>query len=159
MRSAFAFSCLLSLAFACDHVDVVAHGPGFGYNELQGPLNWYGLNKTNNSKCALGKNQSPINIDPNEVGDGFPVKAAPGSSLGFDIQDYPQGAILENLGNTLEVIANGTLKRGGKEYSLKQFHFHTPSEHRINSEYYPMEVHFVFKTTGRWAVTLAVRDA
>jgi carbonic anhydrase len=32
---------------------------------------------------------------------------------------------------------------GNKKFSLKQFHFHTPSEHTINGMHYPMEMHLV----------------
>ena len=50
------------------------------------------------------------------------------------------GAPFENLGSTVEVVVNGTATYNGTTYSLKQYHFHTPSEHRINGEYYPLEV-------------------
>jgi carbonic anhydrase len=32
---------------------------------------------------------------------------------------------------------------GGKKYALKQFHFHRPSEERINGKDYEMGVHLV----------------
>lgn len=52
---------------------------------------------------------------------------------------------LENKGHTIEV----KFQRGssttfdGKAYELKQFHFHTPSEHQIDGITYPMEGHIV----------------
>lgn len=115
----------------------------YGFHGLNGPLNWYGLNKTLNAKCAQGKEQSPINILTKTQ------KSVDGSSLGFDIQSYDNGADFVNLGSTLEVIANGTLKLDSKEYKLAQFHFHTPSEHHIDDEYYPAEVHFVFQAADK----------
>ena len=40
-----------------------------------------------------------------------------------------------------------------KKYKLLQFHFHTPSEHRLRDESFPMEVHFVHKDDdGKLAV-------
>jgi carbonic anhydrase len=33
-------------------------------------------------------------------------------------------------------------------WTLKQFHFHTPSEHRINGEHFPMEMHLVHQGPG-----------
>ncbi|KAF9874124.1 carbonic anhydrase [Colletotrichum karsti] len=111
----------------------------FGYNDLTGPLNWHG-HKNESSKCATGTQQSPINLNDTSA------TLVAGASLGFDLPAYPDGAVLENLGSTLEVVAqNGTLTRDGRTYALKQFHFHTPSEHRVESEYFPMEVHFVFE--------------
>ncbi|KAE9577153.1 Carbonic anhydrase [Colletotrichum fructicola] len=111
----------------------------FGYNDLVGPLNWHGRNNAS-SKCATGTHQSPINLNDTSA------TLVPGASLGFDVPAHPDGAVFENLGSTLEVVAqNGTLTRDGRVYALKQFHFHTPSEHRVDSEYFPMEVHFVFE--------------
>ena len=37
---------------------------------------------------------------------------------------------------------------GGKQYNLLQFHFHTPSEHKLNGKALPMEVHFVHLLQG-----------
>ena len=34
---------------------------------------------------------------------------------------------------------------GGDRFDLLQFHFHTPSEHLITGEQFPMEVHFVHR--------------
>lgn len=113
----------------------------FGYNGLIGPLNWYGLNKTANELCATGQHQSPIVLD-------YSIATARGSSIAFSVDAYPFGAEFENLGSTLEVPVNGSLEASGKNYELAQFHVHTPSEHRINSEYFPMELHFVFSTPG-----------
>lgn len=38
---------------------------------------------------------------------------------------------------------SGSLTVDGRTYNLLQFHFHTPSEHTIDGEHAPMEVHFV----------------
>ncbi|KAM0334307.1 hypothetical protein ACHAQA_001330 [Verticillium albo-atrum] len=146
MKSFFALASLASLAAAiCDYgttffprsTDEV-HVADFGFNELDGPLNWHAL-APGNGNCAKGTNQSPINLESSDLA------TVPGSSLTFEIDSFPDGATFMNLGSTVEVIANGTLVRGGKTYSLVQFHFHTPSEHRVDSEHYPMEVHFVFQ--------------
>ena len=115
----------------------------FGYEGPNGPLNWYGLNETTNLECDVGKHQSPINLNSS-------IATVPGSSLNIDILDYPEGAEFENLGTTIEVIVNGSLRDSGTNYSLFQFHFHTPSEHRIDREYFPLEAHFVFQSTGEF---------
>ncbi|KLU81219.1 carbonate dehydratase [Magnaporthiopsis poae ATCC 64411] len=115
----------------------------YGFQGMKGPLNWYGLNKTTNVACARGKEQSPINVFTKTH------KSVDGSSLDFNIQSYDNGADLVNLGSTLEVIANGSLKLDSKDYKLAQFHFHTPSEHHIDDEHYPAEVHFVFQAEDK----------
>lgn len=42
----------------------------------------------------------------------------------------------------------GSVTVSGVTYNLLQFHFHTPSEHTINGEETPMEVHFVHADTN-----------
>ncbi|KAB5558675.1 carbonate dehydratase [Coniochaeta sp. 2T2.1] len=123
----------------------------FGYDGITGPLGWHALNMSANSLCALGKHQSPINI----IKKDYPCSTPP---LNFTFDDYPHGAEIENLGTTLEVFINGSMSLpqppcdGGargkctdKLYKLRQFHFHSSSEHHIEGVMYPMEVHFVFQ--------------
>ncbi|RPB01734.1 carbonic anhydrase [Choiromyces venosus 120613-1] len=105
----------------------------FGYTGLQGPLNWAAL-AAENSACATSKVQSPINIDST-----VQLAAEVPKVVIADVE----AAEFENLGTTVEVIVNGTTTFGGTEFSLKQFHFHTPSEHRVAEEYFPLEVHMV----------------
>ncbi|KAL0636743.1 hypothetical protein Q9L58_004225 [Maublancomyces gigas] len=115
-------------------------GPGgtvkvssFGYTGLRGPLNWAGL-APENSACVTSSNQSPVNIDNTiSLATEAPVIVIPSV----------EAAEFENLGSTIEVIVNGTTTVGGTKFDLKQFHFHTPSEHRIAEEYFPLEVHMV----------------
>jgi carbonic anhydrase len=54
----------------------------------------------------------------------------------------------ENLGTTIEVLANGTTSFAGSDFRLVQFHMHTPSEHHVNGEYHPLEVHMVHQGVG-----------
>jgi carbonic anhydrase len=42
---------------------------------------------------------------------------------------------------------------------LKQFHFHSPSEHHINGQVYPMEVHFVFQADGTFLLSSCVSNS
>lgn len=111
----------------------------FGYTGLQGPLNWAGLS-AENSACATSKVQSPINIDSTvQLAAEAPKVVIP------DVE----AAEFENLGTTVEVIVNGTTTLGGTKFSLKQFHFHTPSEHRVAEEYFPLEIHMVHEAAGK----------
>ncbi len=109
----------------------------FSYHGITGPLNWYSLDKEKNKLCAKGRHQSPIDI----VGSCGPTANNPT----LKIPSAPKGAKFENKGTTVEVTTNGTLTKNGVTSKLAQFHFHTPSEHSVNGEYFPMEAHFVFK--------------
>lgn len=152
MKSALAFA---SVASAFCHYGTTLMPRGslakraegeFGYNELQGPLDWHALDD-DNGLCAMGKNQSPVNIDAANF------DSVSGSSYNFDIESYPDGAEFENTGHNVQVYVNGTFSVDGKDYTVQQYHFHTPSEHRIDSEHFPMEVHFVAQAEGKPPVT------
>ncbi|KAF9878090.1 carbonic anhydrase [Colletotrichum karsti] len=152
MKAAAVLSLIPAVSAFCHHgTSLFKRAEGtYGFDAMNGPLNWHSLTP-NNSACALGKNQSPINVlDSN-------TKQVQGSTITFAPADYPQGTELENLNGVLEVRANGTMSNGGKDYTLRQFHFHTPSEHRINGEHYPLEVHFVWESeAGNGSSSLAV---
>jgi carbonic anhydrase len=148
MKSFALLGSAVSLASAmCGHgttlsprSDIIA-APSFGYTGSIGPLGWHGI-ASGNMECAIGQQQSPIDILPGTV------SSVSGTTLNLQLQNYAHGAELENLGTTLEAFVNGTMVLNNKVHSLRQFHFHTPSEHRIDGEYYPMEVHFVFESAG-----------
>ena len=91
----------------------------FGYTGESGPLGWAHLSPEN-SACYNGTHQSPIVIDTKSTPK---LSAAPAVT----IADVPEGgAVLENLGATLEVVVNGTLKLENTDYAMAQFHFYTP---------------------------------
>ncbi|KAF9262996.1 carbonic anhydrase [Marasmius fiardii PR-910] len=116
----------------------------FGYDEGNGLL--WGVKSPNNTACNSGRTQSPIVLN-SAIPDSPPITVS--------IPSVPS-AVFENLGSTLEVIVNGTTNFQGKDYFLKQFHFHTPSEHRINGEHYPLEMHMVHQSADGSFVVLAI---
>ncbi len=135
----------------------------FGYGPENGPFNWASL-APENEACRAGLNQSPINIGTevlpgnltrrdakrdviihkracvNETSSDATIGAAADRPV-VDIPD--QSVVFENLGTTIEVVVNGTTTFNGADFRLVQFHMHTPSEHHINDEFYPLEVHMV----------------
>lgn len=121
-----------------------ASSPSFGYDGVQGPLNWHALT-LENSVCARGRFQSPIVLSPELEG----VEAVGGQSLSFQVDEYDGGASVVNMGSTVEVSARGNVQVDGDVYMLTGFHFHTPSEHHIGTEVFAMEAHFVFAAEGK----------
>ncbi|KAK9321081.1 hypothetical protein V1517DRAFT_327401 [Lipomyces orientalis] len=71
---------------------------------------------------------------------------------GFVTTNIPvqENVKLENFGITVEVVATGEATIGNQTFIMKQFHFHTPSEHRINNEHFPVEIHMVHEAVGRY---------
>ena len=62
---------------------------------------------------------------------------------------------LVDNGHTIQVTNDVpmSLDADGVHFELVQYHFHAPSEHTVNGEHAPLEVHFVHKTA---AANLAV---
>ncbi|KAF3903269.1 Nectarin-2 [Dactylellina cionopaga] len=108
-------------------------GAHFSYLGLTGPVDWIQFDKI----CGDGQTQSPIN-----------VVSTMSISSGGDQGEYDNigasGVNFINNGHTVQVNYQGQPAHlGGVDYVLQQFHFHTPAEHRLNNEWFPMEVHFV----------------
>lgn len=95
--------------------------------------------------CKLGKEQSPIDIRRATKAD-LPA-------IGFDYANGPAEVI--NNGHTIQVnlAAGGKAKLASGDHELLQFHFHTPSEEKINGKAYPMVAHLVHRSgEGKLAV-------
>jgi carbonic anhydrase len=82
-----------------------------------------------------GKRQSPIDISST-------VRTKLPNLMFFYLDNAFE---VENNNHTVEIpYATGSELRGGGEvFTLRQFHFHAPSEHTIDGHYYPMELHLV----------------
>jgi carbonic anhydrase len=110
----------------------------FSYSGSMGPNKWGSLNPTY-SNCSHAPDQSPIDIWKNQT--VFEPKLTPLK------RDYrPTKATLINHGVAVGVSFDGNvgdLTVDGKVYSLKQFHWHTPSEHYIDGIQYPAELHLL----------------
>lgn len=104
------------------------------------------------ASAARAQEQSPIDL---RAEDAVLVHANELARLHFD---YSSRATLEvvNTGSPDEfatVRANvpagaGGLTVEGVKYELLQFHWHTPSEHRVAGEEFPMEMHLVHQGPG-----------
>ena len=113
------------------HSSGVAH---WSYSGDTGPEHWGQLNEKFKA-CMEGKNQSPIDIKNTIKAELEPIKV--------NYESTP--AEILNNGHTIQVnMAKGsTITIDNITFELKQFHLHAPSEHRINGESFPMEVHLV----------------
>jgi len=121
-----------------------AHAVHWSYQGEGAPGHWGEL-KPEFGTCASGQRQSPIDIR-----DGIAVDLAP---VQFD---YRPGTfhVVDN-GHTVQVnVAPGnSIQVNGRRYDLLQFHFHRPSEERINGRQFEMSVHLVHRDPeGRLAV-------
>ena len=102
--------------------------------------------------CGTGQRQSPIDIR-----DGIAVDLAP---IQFDYQAVA-ATVIDN-GHTVQVnLAKGnSIEVQGRRFELRQFHFHRPSEERINGRVFDMVVHLVHQDgDGRLAVLAVLLES
>ncbi|MEJ2274989.1 MAG: carbonic anhydrase family protein [Woeseiaceae bacterium] len=123
----------------------VAHGEvHWGYEDDNGPAMWSSM-KSEWALCGEGRHQSPVDLN-NPVESELPAIAVHTLSQQA-VEVLNQNEVLEELDNGHTVQVNAllpdALQIDGKSYSLKQFHFHSPSEHTVDGEHLPMEIHFV----------------
>lgn len=122
------------------------HHAHWGYAGHAGAAHWADLDE-NFQTCKLGRNQSPINIETKKV------EKADLQPIGFA---YAAGAAeVINNGHTIQVNlpAASAATIAGAEYQLVQFHFHHPSEEKINGKAFPLVAHLVHKSAdGKLAV-------
>ena len=127
-----------------------AHAAHWGYNGAGGPDQW-GLMKPEFSACASGTRQSPIDIRSGVRVDLEPIQ--------FDYR--ATGFRVIDNGHTIQVNLDGgnSIEVQGRRYDLLQFHFHRPSEERIDGRQFDMVAHLVHKDPeGRLAVVAVLLD-
>ncbi|CAD5185481.1 unnamed protein product [Musa acuminata subsp. malaccensis] len=128
-------SLLVACAYAHDFIR-------FGYGGATGPEKWGSLS-SEFKLCSAGKHQSPINIVKDDVVYNPNLK-------GLDRDYVPTNATFIDNGFNVELRYEGggagKMTVDGKNYSLLQMHWHSPSEHTINGERFPVELHLVHKT-------------
>jgi carbonic anhydrase len=141
---------LLVAAALCSAASFAASSsaPHWEYTGHHGAAHWADLNPAFEA-CAKGKSQSPIDIRD--------AKPAQLPALAFTYGKVPPSIV--NNGHTIQVNvpAGQVLRIGDQAYDLVQFHFHTPSEERINGKPTAMVAHFVHRNAaGKLAVVAAM---
>ena len=135
-------------------LDVVAPvkpypGEHWSYEGETGPANWGRNPKW--TQCASGNRQSPIDLR-----DGMKVDLEP---IVFDYK--PSGFSVIDNGHTVQVNVGpgNTITLQNRSYELVQFHFHRPSEERINGKGFEMVIHMVHKDVeGKLAVVAVLLE-
>ncbi|KAL3617893.1 hypothetical protein CASFOL_038214 [Castilleja foliolosa] len=110
----------------------------FRYSGAMGPARWASLNPSF-ALCSTGESQSPIDI--------VTKQAVPSKTLKPLIRQYNDVNV--TLVNNKYTVAieypdhTGEIVVDDKHYPLKQMHWHSPSEHRINGKRFAAELHMV----------------
>ena len=127
-----------------------AHAAHWSYGGEGGPEAW-GQLKPEFATCATGSRQSPIDIRS-----GVKVDL---EAIQFDYR--PTGFSVIDNGHTIQVNLGGgnSIEVQGRRFELLQFHFHRPSEERVNGRQFDMVAHLVHKDPeGRLAVVAVLLD-
>ena len=121
--------------------------PHWSYAGDTGPGHWGDL-ESDYSVCKTGKHQSPIDIRKPERA-GLPT-------LDFEYHDVPLTIV--NNGHTIQVnyAAGSFVRIEGHRYQLVQFHFHHPSEEKVDGRAYDMVAHLVHKDAEGHLAVVAV---
>ena len=124
-----------------------SHPLHWAYEGKEGPGDWGKLD-SKYAVCSLGHTQSPIDIKG--------AKPADLPALKFDYKVVPLN-IIDN-GHTIQINypEGSTLTVGDRTYSLKQFHFHHPSEEHVNGHGYAMVAHLVHADSAGNLAVVAV---
>jgi len=123
------------------------HGAVWSYEGELGPANWSKIN-VDWAKCSTGNRQSPIDLR-----DGIKVNL---EQVSFDY--HPSSFSEVNNGHTIQVTVGGGnfITVGNTVYELQEFHFHRPSEEKINGKGTEMVIHLVHKSAEGKIAIIAV---
>jgi carbonic anhydrase len=133
-----------ALLVAQEHAHAAPH---WSYGGSTGPGHWGDL-ESDYAVCQTGTLQSPIDIHSADR-TNLPT-------LEFDYHGVPLTIV--NNGHTIQVdYAPGSFVRvDGRRYQLVQFHFHHPSEEKIDGHAYEMAAHLVHKDSEGHLAVVAV---
>ncbi len=127
-----------------------AESAHWAYKGHGGPAEWGSMDAAF-ATCKLGELQSPIDIRAAKPADLPQIK--------FDYKPSPL-KIIDN-GHTIQVnyAPGSSIDVGGVRYDLVQFHFHHPSEEKIDGKAHAMVAHLVHKNAeGKLAVVAVLLD-
>lgn len=115
--------------------------PDWSYTGSTGPAFW---NTLFPDQCGLGTRQSPINIVSSDATMSSHLPKLTFHYFMSDVvtldHDDNQKLVGAQTGNYIMI--------GETKYFLDNIHAHTPSEHTINGQRFPLELHFVNKSAN-----------
>ncbi len=122
--------------------------PHWGYGQGAGGPSQWGRLHPDFAACASGLRQSPIDI---RGGIALDLEAPQ-----FDYRPGPFRVVDTGRTVQVEVAPGNALVLGGKRYALQQFHFHRPSEERIDGKRHDLGVHLVHQADDGALAVVAV---
>lgn len=125
--------------------------PHWSYSGANGADKWGSLD-AEFATCGIGQRQSPIDIRRTVKADLPPIQ--------FAYKPVPLSIIDNGHSIKVDTPGAGGITVDGERYELAQFHFHKPSEEKINGKTYDMVVHLVHQSkAGKFAVVAVLMEA
>ena len=106
------------------------------YEGAKGPRHWGDL-KPEYAACKTGKHQSPIDIRD--------AKAADLPAIEFFYSAQPFRIIDNGHSVQVNVDPGSFISVNGRRFDLNQFHFHHPSEEKVQGHSFPLVAHLVHR--------------
>ncbi|MBM3599239.1 MAG: carbonate dehydratase [Alphaproteobacteria bacterium] len=155
MNRRHALKLLAGAAAACPlcggAAQAASAGPHWDYGTGHGgPAHW-GQLSADFGACSSGMQQSPIDLKSGVRAELKPVRLAYGQ--------VPLKVV--NNGHTIQVDCpdGNAMTVGSETFKLLQFHFHHPSEHRLDGRSFELERHFVHRNGAGDLAVLGVFGA
>lgn len=117
----------------------------WNYGAPDGPFQWGSM--PGYALCGTGIDQSPVDIESGK--NAGIINTTPDTALESLNLNWTASKFIENYnGHTLQMNYDqgSSISFEGKSFDLKQFHFHSPSEHILDGRQYPLEMHFVHQS-------------
>ena len=134
-------------SLSCSRADHTAQADvlHWGYDDHDGPDVWASLSR-DWSLCDAGDAQSPIDLSGAvPSGEAHMPRSYQAGSIRIAHHEHVVD-VLDN-GHTIQVTYEdgSSIDLEGEHYELLQYHFHSPSEHTVDGEHFPMELHLVHR--------------
>lgn len=129
------------------HTSERGHPADWSYSGATGPEHWGSLSPDYRA-ADVGLRQSPIDLSTGSPKAGHPL----------EFHYRPAQIDLMYDGHTIKETEEpgSCLVVDTHRYELKQFHFHSPSEHTIDGRHFEMEMHLVHRDRRRRIAVVAV---
>jgi carbonic anhydrase len=141
--------CVVLLAASAAAVAADPHGAHWSYSGATGPEHWADEDPAF-ATCGTGHRQSPIDIEAAQRDKSL-------APIAFAYRPTP--LTVTDTGHGFQVNAaagSGGITVGADHYELVQFHFHRPSEERLQGRRYSMVAHLVHRNDKGELAVVAV---